>query len=315
MHRAVVVVVDAVLTVGGLLLKAVFQLSGWRMIQRWGRLAGRVRFAADRVQREVIEAEFARLFGGTRDAGALRTITRKSFENDTMRLFETAFFGSMDRRATEAIASVEGLEHVDAALARGRGVIMLLSHFGSFLLPLPFLGFRGYVVNQITGKQVHASFLAERVWRYRKKEADRLPVKFTQVDRFLRPVYEALRGNEIVAIAFDGRDSTKWATVDFFGRKARFSTGPFELARRTGAAIVPTFVIRGEGGRHRITFGEEFGLSGDPDPAKALDADVGGFARIFQEHVALFPCHFGTVLYKLRRAAQASPATALFVEA
>ncbi len=315
MHRAGAVLVDALLAASGLLLKAVFRLSGWRMIQRWGKCAGRVRFVADRVQREVIEAEFARLFGGTRDAAALRTITRKSFENDTMRLFETAFFGSMDRRTTAAIASVEGLGHVDAALARGRGVIMLLSHFGSFLLPLPFLGFRGYVVNQITGKQVHTSFLAERIWRYRKKEADRLPVKFTQVDRFLRPVYEALRGNEIVAIAFDGRDSTKWATVDFFGRRARFSTGPFELARRTGAAIVPTFVVRKKGGRHRITFREEFTLSGNPDAAKALEADVGNFARIFQEYVSLSPCHFGTVLYKLRRAAAANPETALFVDA
>lgn len=241
-------------------------------------------------------------------------MARKTCEHFTMRLFETAFFGALDRRSTETIARAEGIEHVDAALARGQGVILLLSHFGSFLLPLPFLGFRGYTVNQITGKQVHHSLLAERIWLWRKREADRLPVKFRQVDRLLRPVYQALRDNEIVVIAFDGRDSTHWALVDFFERRARFSTGPFELARRTGAAIVPTFVVREPGGRHRIEFLEELKLSTATPNGEALREDVDEFARLFSSYVAYYPCHFGMVLYNLRRAPQNS-ATALFQDA
>jgi KDO2-lipid IV(A) lauroyltransferase len=307
-------VLDAGLWACGAVLRALGALVGLRAVGRCGGLAGEVLFLVDRRRRRILEQELDRLFGGRRKPAQLRSMARRTCRLFGMRLFETALFGFLERGTLDAIAHAQGIGHVDEALARGRGVILLLSHFGSFLLPLPFLGFRGYAVNQITGRQVHASRLAERVWLWRKRQAERLPVRFRQVDRFLRPVYHALRGNEIVAIAFDGRDSTQWAVVDFLGRRARFSTGPFELARRTGAAIVPTFVVREPDGRHRIEFGEVFGLSELAAGGDALAADVQSFARLFERYVESHPCHFGMVLYNLRRA-PADAGTALFPEA
>ena len=307
-------VIDAGLIVCGWFLSLIHRCLGWRGIGFWGKLAGDGLYFADRNRRRIIAEELTRLFGGRFEQVRIRSIARRSCEHFSMRLFETVFFGSLDRRTTEELARAEGIPHIDEALARGKGVILLLSHFGSFLLPLPFLGFRGYAVNQITGKQVHRSLVAERIWLWRKREADRLPVRFRQVERFLRPVYQALKGNEIVAIAFDGRDSTTWAVVDFFGRRARFSTGPLELARRTGAAIVPTFVIREPGGRHRIEFLEEFRLSATSAAENAESEDAQNFARLFESYVEKYPCHFGMVLYNLRRA-PANPATALFLDA
>ena len=66
-----------------------------------------------------------------------------------------------------------------------------------------------------------------------------------QVDRFLCPIYNALRNNELFAVAFGGRDGSKWVTTNFFERTALFLSGPFELARRKGSTILPAFVIRG----------------------------------------------------------------------
>src|SRR3989304_656950 len=81
-------------------------------------------------------------------------------------------------------------------LNRRKGFILPLPHFGPFLLPLPYLGFMGYRVDQVTGGQIHASLAGERFWEWRKREAEKLPVRFLQVGRFLRPLYQALGGNE-----------------------------------------------------------------------------------------------------------------------
>jgi KDO2-lipid IV(A) lauroyltransferase len=211
------------------------------------------------------------------------------------------------------MVKAEGLENLDAALKGGRGAILLLAHFGSFLLPLPFLGHLGYRVNQVAGRQVHASFLGEVLWRWRKHEADKLPVNFIQVGRFLRPVYDALKRGEAVAIAFDGRDGANWEAVDFFERKALFSNGPFTLARRTGAAIVPTFMVRTEDDAHRLVLGPPFALSEGGSP-EALHRDTERFAGIFARYVAEFPCHFAGVLYKIKKEQEIGN-TPLFVEA
>jgi len=254
-----------------------------------------------------------KLMGERLPASEIMTVIKRSFENYYERQAATFFFGSMSKQVLDRLMTVQGIENLDAALSKGRGVIMLLSHFGFFLLPLPFLGYRGYKVNQITGRQIHANLLAERFWTWRKNEADRLPVHYLQVDSFLRPVFKALASNEIVAIAFDGRDSQNWVVVDLFQQKVRFSSGPFELARRTGAAIIPTFVIRERTGRFKLVLEPEFRLSGDSDMHRALDEDTRNFTDIFARYLVEYPCHFGMILRNMVASQSSGDQNAFFV--
>jgi KDO2-lipid IV(A) lauroyltransferase len=292
----------------------IFRLLGWNFVSLSGKIIGNVIYLSNGRKREIIRRELELLLGKRLNADQARESARLSFDNYYKRQVETVFFGSLEKQTLEKMIQPEGLEHIDQALSNGKGVIMLLSHFGSFLLPLPFLGYRGYKVNQITGKQIHGSLLSERIWEWRRKKAEKLPVQFKQVDKFLRPVYQALKNNEIVAIAFDGRDSTHWAVVDFLGRKAQFSTGPFELARRTGAVIIPTFIIRRDNDTQRIVFERPFELSKEKGIEKALLADTQNFTDIFSGYVAEYPCHFGMVLYKSRIMLKSGNKNALFVD-
>ena len=117
---------------------------------------------------------------------------------------------------------------------------------------------------------------------------------------FLRTAFLALRQNEIVVIAFDGRDGGKWESVDFFSKKALFSTGPFEIARKTGATIIPAFIIRNKNDIHRMILKPPFALSKDMNKEKAVRKDTMRFAKLFGRYVADYPCHFGKILYNYR---------------
>ena len=116
----------------------------------------------------------------------------------------------------------------------------------------------------------------------------------------MRPVYKALGKNEIVVIAFDGRDGSNWIEVDFFSKKALFSTGPFDLARRTSAAIIPTFIIRKETHVHRLILEPAFELSNDENTQSALRKDTENYSALFSKYVAKYPCHFAMVLCKMQ---------------
>lgn len=314
MRRLAVLLIDRVLWLLGKGAYIVFYLLGWRFISLVGRLAGDIIYLLNSRKREMTEEELTLLFGDRFDRDKIKDITKRSFENYYKRQVETVFFGCLDKQTVEKMIHVEGLENIDIALSKGRGVIMLLSHFGSFLLPLPFFGYRGYKVNQITGKQIHTSLISERIWLWRTKEAERLPVGFKQVDRFLRPVYQVLKENEIVAIAFDGRDGSKWVAVDFFERKALFSSGPFELARKTGATIIPTFVIRQKNNTHKLVLEMPFKLTEDNDIERALAIDTKKYAKIFNNYIAKYPCHFGMILYKLKETQKSGIDKPFFVE-
>lgn len=306
--------IDAVLTTAGRILYALFSLFGWRLVSVAGTIAGNVLYAVDRKRRAIVEGEVAILLGSQRKR-PYRSVVKRTFITYYIRQVETIFLGVMhDTGHLQKQVDLKGLRHLNQALGRKRGVILLLSHFGSFLLPLPALGYRGFPVNQVTGKQIHTSLAAERIWLWRKKEADKLPVNFIQVGTFLRPIFRALKKNEIVALAFDGRDGVKWVDSDFLASRAYFSTGPFELARRTGATIVPAFVFGQKDDRYRIVLHEPFNLSQDPDPDTALKADVRGFARLLGEYVAHRPCHFAMILHNYRKFLNKGFNTRFFVE-
>jgi len=297
LRRPATLLIDAVLRMSGSFLYFLFRLFGWPFVARAGAVAGRMMYRLGSGRRRVTESAIRLLYRtGGPPPREIREITERSFANYYKRHVETVFFGCLDRRRIEEIVRVKGLEHVDEALSKGKGVILLLSHFGSFLLPLPFLGYRGYKVNQVTGRQIHGSLLAERIWEWRRAEAEKLPVRFIQVGRFLRPLFEAFARNEMIAIAFDGRDGTTWADAEFFGGKVRFSTGPFDLARRTGAVIIPTFMVRRDDDTHLLVLEAPFRLAAGGDQEAAAAADTRNFAELFAAYVGRYPCHFGMVL-------------------
>lgn len=312
MRQIALMAFDSLLSLFGKFLYGIYYLLGRRFVLLIGKFIGDGIYYFNRNLREMTKKEIALLFGKRYEGVRLDNLTRRSIEHFYSRNLETFFFGVLTREGISEILEVDGIENLEAALSRGKGVILLISHFGSFMLPLPFLGFQGFKVNQITGKQLHRSIIEERIWAWRKREADKLPVKFIQADKFLRPIYNALKDNEIVAIAFDGRDGLKLVPTTFFERTALFSAGPFELARRTGSAILPAFVIRKKDLTHRLVFEPLFGLSDDPNKERALRYDTGKFAKLFADYIERYPCHFGWLLFKIKKLQKADIAYKLF---
>lgn len=293
----------AIRTLGGV-AHLLHHALGLRGTAKLGKGLGSLLYVLRPRKRHVAIEEISRYLGKNFDEPEIRAIARRSFQCYYARHLESLFFGDLTKERTSRVASIEGRENLDEALESGNGVILLLAHFGSFLLPLPLLGHMGYQINQVTGRPVHYSFFGERVWHWRKQQADRLPVSFIQVGGFLRPLYKALKRNEIVTIAFDGRDSTKFVDVPFLDGTARFSPSPMSLALKTGARIVPTFVIRHPDETHTVVLEKPIEVSGDGTRDSVIKRHVESFAKLFAGFVKRYPCHYGMILVRMRMDAE-----------
>ena len=111
-----------------------------------------------------------------------------------------------------------------------KGVIIQLAHFGSFMTVLPALAFKGFMINQIVGRPEIDRPALEWMYKTKVKENSCLPIKFLHVHRSVRPVIKALKNNELVAIALDGREGKDWITIPFLGKQANFSPGSIRIA-------------------------------------------------------------------------------------
>lgn len=152
-----------------------------------------------------------------------------------------------------AYLRLEGRAHLDAALALGRGVVLLHPHMGPAQLPLVVLAALGYRVNQIGGGGVAAPLSAEgeRVAGVRRQLEQALPAPILDGGAFLRPALRALGRGEVVLCAADGtgggRELGRREVRAVLGLRYRVPVGAVYLALRSGAPLLPLVTFRNPG--------------------------------------------------------------------
>lgn len=162
----------------------------------------------------------------------------KHFRSVGMALFETAITWWSDDDRIRRITTLEGEEHLQRALAAGRGAILLSAHFTTLEIGARAVCARMPV--NIMYRPSRNAVLARFLLRERSKRAKRAIPRDD-----IRTLVAALGANEPVWYAPDQSYRKKGAQmVPFFGIPAATNTATSRLARMTGAVVLPYFVER-----------------------------------------------------------------------
>ncbi len=213
-------------------------------------------------------------------AAERRRLLDRHFRSLGIALLEMAMAWWWTSEQLSTLSRVEGMENVRAALARGRGVILLTAH----LTPL-----------EIGGRIVAAATPINIVYRPTKNEALALVLSRGRsrngghaIPRDdIRSMIAALKNNEVVWYAPDQSYRKKGAQmVPFFGIPAPTNTATSRIARMTGAAVLPYFVERLPGSAgYRVVIQpalEDF-------PGDCPRADAERFHRLIEAQVRAVP--------------------------
>lgn len=227
----------------------------------------------------------------------IKNIASRSVANYAARRMEEMYLGSITKEDVQKMVTIVGRENLEASVDQGKGTIILLSHFGSYLIPIPVIGFMGYRLNQLTGPPVLEPQrpIHDRIFKLKKKDYAGLPVTFLQSDIHLKTAVKALKNNELLAIAIDGREGDQWTEVNFLNKKAFFAPGPLRIAQVTGASIVPTFIIRQKDHSYRLVFEKPVLI--DKTETQDFSDSLQKLVDTFDNFVRLYPCHAIPNLY------------------
>jgi Kdo2-lipid IVA lauroyltransferase/acyltransferase len=202
---------------------------GWNLaVHRFG---GRLLYSLARRQRHVARRNLEICFPKLTPA-AREDLLKRQFESVGMSIGEIAFaWFASDRRFPKHFA-VRGLEHVTAALAKGKGAILYTGHFTSL---------------EICGRPLKLALPNFTIMFSRRSNAlldeiqrrGRLLVAHDAVPSDnVRALLRALKRNAAVWYAPDQMHSSG-ELVPFFGEPAMTSLTTSKLARLSGAPIVP----------------------------------------------------------------------------
>jgi KDO2-lipid IV(A) lauroyltransferase len=248
-------------------------------------------YAFARKQR-VIALESLRIaFKDEKSAQEREVIARDCFTSMAKSAVELLFF--MERFALlKKQVSIVGKENLDAALAKGKGVILVSAHFGNFPLLLGRLSLAGYHVGAIMrpmrDTRVEKIFL-------RKREKLNIRTIYSQPRKTcVEHTIRSLRSNEIIFIPLDQNFGTGGVFVDFFGTKAATATGPVILAQRTKAALVPCFIVRQPDDTHKIIFEPAVTLPEGTD-TDYIRGTIQQLTTIIERYIRLYPAEWGWI--------------------
>ena len=128
-----------------------------------------------------------------------------------------------------------GREHFEAAVARGKGVIVSSAHVGPFNYLFQWIVLAGYDLT-IPVEHLKDPRMLELVSDLRSKHGTHiLPV---QGSASIRTIFQKLRTNKVVIIASDRAIEGQSSEMPFFGATARLPVGAVHLAKKTGATVV-----------------------------------------------------------------------------
>lgn len=224
-------------------------------------------------------------------------LLRGAFRVLLLNEIDTFLYPRMNAGNIDRLVSYQGLGHLDAALTKGKGAMLLFGHFGSNQMVMPAIGHKGYRMCQISApatvwEKVLAHKNLSRVKRLSLKirwelEAT-LPVKHINMFGSLKEAFLCLKRNEVLGIAIDGGGGKNRMETDFMGRRALFATGALDIALRTGCAVLPTFMVRDSNGRHTLIIEPQLKMEPDTTAESALAVAV----QVLERYVRSHPDHY-----------------------
>lgn len=267
-------------------------LAGWRLV---GALPRRVtwplfRFGADQVSdygrgMEQLRRNLARVVGPGHVTRRLVRDAMRSYARYWMEAFRLPRIATDDALLNRYSAGVEGLEHLEAALAKGKGVVLTLPHSGNWDFAGLFLT-RNYGSFTTVAERVKPEVLFDAFVDYRESLGfEVVPLTGGPVAPFMR-LKEVLEAGGIVCLMGERDFSGRGVPVTFFGEETTFPVGPAKLAMDTGAELLVahswfTDGVRGQGG---------WGLKVDPPIAvDTLEKTTQCVADHFAANIAAHP--------------------------
>jgi KDO2-lipid IV(A) lauroyltransferase len=200
-------------------------------------------------------------------------------------LFEVARWIPMTREQVAAqLVRVRGWEHMEKALARGKGVIVVSGHLGNWELMGAYFSSKTPTVG--VAQKLYDERFDELVTWMRENV---MGVRMIKRGMALRGILEALKNNSAICALVDQDTGNDGVFVPFFDKLAWTQSGVARIAYKNEAALLPVFVVRGTDGKFEMHIEREIEVPRTGDAEKDVLETVRRYTEVVESYVKAYP--------------------------
>jgi len=208
--------------------------------------AGYLLSAVWRSKRPLVHSNLRRVLGPEAKEAAVSQLVTKTFCSYARYWVEAAQVAALRSDQIESIFSIEGFERFRLEMARGRGVVIVLPHVGSWEYGGRWLAQQGYPMTTV-GELLDPPELFD--WFTSQRAMIGLTVLPPGADTTVR-LLDTLRAGRVVGLLADRDLVGNGVEVAFFGEKTTLPAGPAVLALRSGAPLMTCAIYQRPCGRY-----------------------------------------------------------------
>jgi len=238
--------------------------------------------------RRIVMDNLRLTFGAGKSALELRVIARRFYHNLVRGLLE--FLRMPTTSAEEIIANnrLEGLEHLEEALDRGRGAVLFSAHYGNWETIGARLALAGYSPLHVIARNQRDQEVTELLTSLRKHGG----LSAIPRDGAIRECVRLLSSNQVIAMLIDQNVRVRGIFVPFFGKLAATAAGAAVIASRTEAPFIPIFCIRQPDGTQIGRIGPPIELQHTADLESDIIANTALLTSVIERAIREHPDHW-----------------------
>src|SRR6202041_1827476 len=220
------------------------------------------------------------------DAAWRSRTLRQLYRNFGWHLAEFCRMSRYTPEGTRSFIRYAGLEHYLPARDRGRGVLVVTGHLGLWELSSFYHSLMGYPMSMVI-RRLDNPLVDRLVNGIRCLHGNTVLHK----DDFARGLLGAMRRGETVGILMDtNMTPPQGVFVDFFGVPACTGSGMARVALKTGARVLPGFLLWDEATQQYVLrFGAALDLPVSDDAESDALAHTALFTRVIEDYVRQYP--------------------------
>jgi lauroyl/myristoyl acyltransferase len=224
-----------------------------------------------------------------------RRIAGQSLSNNMFRTLDDLLLLRPSSGKLLRCTGIDGIQHLESAMARGKGVILLAGHFCANRIAVRYLAAKGYPALSVHNQQPSNKAEGRLGRRFVQPRAIQLQERANPDQVFVQDpdcslkILRRLRAGGLAVVQFDGRGGVKVMTEQIFlGVPRRVPTGIVEIIRVSDCAVVPMLCLGRSQGFH-IRFDPMLTVDRAPSREAFLSAHVPRFLAVVEKQIVENP--------------------------
>ncbi|MBN2831350.1 MAG: lysophospholipid acyltransferase family protein [Candidatus Omnitrophica bacterium] len=216
-----------------------------------------------------------------KDIASIRFMVFRNFAKYLVDFFR---FDKLDANYVKDNVKLFGLDNIKEGLSLGKGAILLTAHLGNWELGGLVLSLSGYPFLTVT-----LSHKSKEVTKFFDEKRESKGLKILSLGNAAKGCFKALKENQLIALLGDRDFTEKGRVMDFFGKPVFLPEGAAFLSLKTGAAIIPGFMLRNKDDTFSLIIEKslEFTLSGNRE--KDLEIIMFKCKGVFEKYIRSYP--------------------------